>query len=227
MRVRVPQGVSGWPGPGCRAGATPWTGSRRAQRGIEQAAPCIACAQRAAAGNRTRRCQEQAPCILPGGRIRAKSFGDMASCALIPVSQLTVVTQTKVSTRPPWPNGQGVGLLIRRLRVRVPQGVTGELRKVWVGEAAAAWKCRDVQQCPHDARAESCVARSSDGVAVAFDHCQRQLRPCAVPHQRSHSLPHTAGNSPPPYRKCGCPRVGAFRDHKERLCRGCTIDQSN
>ena len=25
--------------------------------------------------------------------------------------------------RPPWPNGQGVGLLIRRLRVRVPQGV--------------------------------------------------------------------------------------------------------
>ena len=24
---------------------------------------------------------------------------------------------------PPWPNGQGVGLLIRRLRVRVPQGV--------------------------------------------------------------------------------------------------------
>jgi hypothetical protein len=26
-------------------------------------------------------------------------------------------------TWPPWPNGQGVGLLIRRLRVRVPQGV--------------------------------------------------------------------------------------------------------
>ena len=26
--------------------------------------------------------------------------------------------------RPPWPNGQGVGLLIRRLRVRVPQGVS-------------------------------------------------------------------------------------------------------
>jgi hypothetical protein len=25
--------------------------------------------------------------------------------------------------KPPWPNGQGVGLLIRRLRVRVPQGV--------------------------------------------------------------------------------------------------------
>ena len=27
------------------------------------------------------------------------------------------------SHMPPWPNGQGVGLLIRRLRVRVPQGV--------------------------------------------------------------------------------------------------------
>ena len=25
--------------------------------------------------------------------------------------------------KPPWPNGQGVGLLIRRLWVRVPQGV--------------------------------------------------------------------------------------------------------
>ena len=29
------------------------------------------------------------------------------------------------SEEPPWPNGQGVGLLIRRLRVRVPQGVHG------------------------------------------------------------------------------------------------------
>ena len=27
------------------------------------------------------------------------------------------------SLKPRWPNGQGVGLLIRRLRVRVPQGV--------------------------------------------------------------------------------------------------------
>ena len=31
-----------------------------------------------------------------------------------------------VQTQPPWPNGQGVGLLIRRLRVRVPQGVLVE-----------------------------------------------------------------------------------------------------
>ena len=31
--------------------------------------------------------------------------------------------QNKLFGKPPWPNGQGVGLLIRRLRVRVPQGV--------------------------------------------------------------------------------------------------------
>jgi hypothetical protein len=29
----------------------------------------------------------------------------------------------QAANKPPWPNGQGVGLLIRRLRVRVPQGV--------------------------------------------------------------------------------------------------------
>ena len=32
---------------------------------------------------------------------------------------------TIASIVPPWPNGQGVGLLIRRLRVRVPPGVFG------------------------------------------------------------------------------------------------------
>ena len=31
-----------------------------------------------------------------------------------------------------WPNGQGVGLLIRRLRVRVPQGVSCRIR--WIKE---------------------------------------------------------------------------------------------
>ena len=33
------------------------------------------------------------------------------------------VTVPSDTQQPPWPNGQGVGLLIRRLRVRVPQGV--------------------------------------------------------------------------------------------------------
>ena len=37
---------------------------------------------------------------------------------LIKESRYSLRTQ-----QPPWPNGQGVGLLIRRLRVRVPQGV--------------------------------------------------------------------------------------------------------
>ena len=35
--------------------------------------------------------------------------------------------------RPPWPNGQGVGPLIRRLWVRVPQGVS----YVWSSDGAA------------------------------------------------------------------------------------------
>ena len=34
-----------------------------------------------------------------------------------------LLTERMCSYVPPWPNGQGVGLLIRRLRVRVPQGV--------------------------------------------------------------------------------------------------------
>ena len=34
--------------------------------------------------------------------------------------------------QPPWPNGQGVGLLIRRLWVRVPQGVFLDVYTLWV-----------------------------------------------------------------------------------------------
>ena len=34
-----------------------------------------------------------------------------------------LLTERMCSYVPPWPNGQGVGLLIRRLRVRVPQEV--------------------------------------------------------------------------------------------------------
>ena len=34
---------------------------------------------------------------------------------------------------PPWPNGQGVGLLIRRLRIRVPQGVRINLHQHALG----------------------------------------------------------------------------------------------
>ena len=47
-------------------------------------------------------------------------------CALPPESYL-----------PPWPNGQGVGLLIRRLRVRVPQGVLFALRRDVAARLAA------------------------------------------------------------------------------------------
>ena len=40
-----------------------------------------------------------------------------------PYQRPTERTATVAQHLPPWPNGQGVGLLIRRLRVRVPQGV--------------------------------------------------------------------------------------------------------
>ena len=40
-----------------------------------------------------------------------------------------------VVTLPPWPNGQGVGLLIRRLRVRVPQGVHWQAQGIHVSRA--------------------------------------------------------------------------------------------
>ena len=41
---------------------------------------------------------------------------------------------------PPWPNGQGVGLLIRRLRVRVPQGVQLGRVPVGFGLPQLAWR---------------------------------------------------------------------------------------
>lgn len=50
---------------------------------------------------------------------------------------------------PPWPNGQGVGLLIRRLRARVPQGVLLGLgpkmrrRSTWGRIRASAWRPAD------------------------------------------------------------------------------------
>ena len=48
---------------------------------------------------------------------------------LAPVQQCLIYLQwfcfdcLHICIKPPWPNGQGVGLLIRRLRVRVPQEV--------------------------------------------------------------------------------------------------------
>ena len=50
---------------------------------------------------------------------------DRINCITISLTRMDVeICQCPVSShKPPWPNGQGVGLLIRRLRVRVPQGV--------------------------------------------------------------------------------------------------------
>ena len=39
-----------------------------------------------------------------------------------------MISSISPKAKPPWPNGQGVGPLIRRLRVRVPQ----EVRMSWI-----------------------------------------------------------------------------------------------
>ena len=36
---------------------------------------------------------------------------------------VTIVMSNGLAQEPPWPNGQGAGLLIRRVRVQIPQGV--------------------------------------------------------------------------------------------------------
>ncbi len=43
--------------------------------------------------------------------------------------------------QPPWPNGQGVGLLIGRLRVRVPQGVSFSQRGLLCGDCPPQALC--------------------------------------------------------------------------------------
>ena len=47
-----------------------------------------------------------------------------------PVCRQPHPIETVSACLPPWPNGQGVGLLIRRLRARVPQGVLSLQRKI-------------------------------------------------------------------------------------------------
>ncbi len=47
----------------------------------------------------------------------------LASRTMPPPGSRDWPQQCQCRSQPPWPNGQGVGLLIRRLRVRVPQGV--------------------------------------------------------------------------------------------------------
>jgi hypothetical protein len=45
------------------------------------------------------------------------------ACQLRIRALFQICIPVEVAAKPPWPNGQGVGLLIRRLRARVPQGV--------------------------------------------------------------------------------------------------------
>ena len=75
-----------------------------------------------------------------------------------------------VKVVPPWPNGQGVGLLIRRLRVQVPQGVL-----LHEQDAAA-----------HGARVRACAilsvkpARAGFGLQAALPDPDAPARPKAT-----------------------------------------------
>ena len=54
-------------------------------------------------------------CVLVEGQVQpARSWRKVAA---------QIVMSDSLAQEPPWPNGQGVGLLIRRLWVQVPQGV--------------------------------------------------------------------------------------------------------
>ena len=71
---------------------------------------------------------------------------------------MLIVSMTDIV--PPWPNGQGVGLLIRRLRVRVPPGVIccyEILEASRPGTGPIAWSRRRSRT-----RHQTCFARVSD-----------------------------------------------------------------
>jgi hypothetical protein len=79
-------------------------------------------------------------------------------CASIAGSRMLSATH---QAERPWPNGQGVGLLIRRLRVRVPQGVT---------DYAA-----HTHGCGHSAALRPSSHRMGDGVSASFIATWRHL----------------------------------------------------
>ena len=95
---------------------------------------------------------------------------------------------------PPWPNGQGVGPLIRSLRAQVPQGVLRQPRKAHRAGAATAsvptgrtptqpvliWPCRFSPHAPTHARA----------CTHAFAHTQARARAHARIHGRTHARVH-------------------------------------
>ena len=81
---------------------------------------------------------------------------------------------------PPWPNGQGVGLLIRRLRVQVPQGVLLHQRRA-AAHGSAPWRsCLVTRQ--HVLACFRAARLGADG----SDHDHRERHSCA---RRSLSRP--------------------------------------
>ena len=107
-----------------------------------------------------------------------------------------VLLHTGSGCLPPWPNGQGVGLLIRRLRVRVPQGVS---------LPAVAASCRPAQAT--HIRLES---RRFPAAGVTACHSGLFSRPLAGSAQfcllccQPEPVPESLPARPPPLTQ-GCP----------------------
>ena len=80
--------------------------------------------------------------------------------------------------RPPWPNGQGVGPLIRRLRVRVPQGVlAGEIgvrRSTRRRDGALAFFAKNARVSLSDAPNTMLQSPRATATAYVGEHLQKK-----------------------------------------------------
>ena len=107
---------------------------------------------------------EVGPCL-------ARAGGSRQLCARWEAAVLS--GSCRGNEEPPWPNGQGVGLLIRRLRVQVPQGVLLHQRRA-AAHGSAPWRsCLVTRQ--HVLACFRAARLGADG----SDHDYRERHSCA------------------------------------------------
>ena len=115
-------------------------------------------------------------CVLLGGQVQpGRSWRKVAA---------PIVMSGGLAQEPPWPNGQGVELLIRRLRVQVPQGVLLHQYRVAV-HGSAPWRTSLVtrQRVLGCFRAARLGADGSDDDHRGRHFCARRVPspPCTFP----------------------------------------------
>ena len=97
---------------------------------------------------------------------------------------------------PPWPNGQGVGLLIRRLRVRVPQGVLaaeiGVRRSTRRRDGALAFFAKNARVSLSDAPNTMLQSPRATATAYVGEHLQKTTRVRADPEENTVMRPSRA-----------------------------------